>query len=212
MDTLPLREYDRAGRVVGEQNALLGYTTYVEGTTPNGGRMLTTTYPDSGTRIEEYYRDGRLAKVTGTAVQPVKYDYGLDPTTHEVFLQETKLDAAFATTPESTKTYTDFLGRDYKTVYADNATSQRYYKDSGQLGQLWKERDPDGVLTVYIYNTRGEVEYTMVGQKTEPTTPPTAPDTSGEHRITRVENLVSTYTDGATYDTLLTRLTEWTTL
>src|SRR6266853_6615264 len=60
------------------------------------------------------------------------------------------------------------------------AYSQRSYKDNGQL---WKERDPDGVLTVYIYNTRGEVEYTMAGQKTEPTSPPDAVDISGEHRI-----------------------------
>lgn len=217
IDVLPLREYDRGGRMVREQNALLGYTTVVEANTVNGGRKVTTTYPDTGTRIEEYYRDGRLAKITGTAAQPIQYEYGLHPTSHEPFVKETKLDATGAPTPEWTKTYNDFLGRDYKTVYADTTTgdetdnpfSQQFYKDNGQL---WKERDPDGVLTVYIYNARGEVEYTMVGLKNDLSTPPSAPDTTGEHRITRVERSVGTYTDGSTYDTLVTRVTEWTTL
>ncbi len=216
IDTLPLREYDRAGRPVREQNALSGYTTIVEGTNASGGRKVTTTYPDGGSAIEEHYHDGRLAKIYGTAVKPAQYDYLLNAS-GELVLKETKLDTAYAPTSEWVKTYTDFLGQDYKTVFADATTgtetdnpySQRFFKDNGQL---WKERDPDGVLTVSIYNVRGEPEYTMVGQKTEPTTPPTAPDTSGEHRLTRVERSVSTYTDGSIYDTLRTRITEWTNL
>jgi RHS repeat-associated protein len=217
IDVLPLREYDRGGRVVREQNALGGYTTIVEGTNAAGGRKLTTTYPDGGTRIEEYYRDGRLAKLYGTAVrEPAQYEYLLSAS-GELVTKETKLDAGWSPTSQWTKTYTDFLGREYKTVYADATTgdesdnpySQRFFKDNGQL---WKERDPDGVLTVSIFNARGEIEYTMAGQKTEPTTPPTAPDTTGEHRITRVERFVTNYTDGVTYDTLLTRVTEWTNL
>lgn len=217
IDVLPLREYDRAGRVIREQNALGGYTTIAEGTTANGGRKVTTIYPDGGTRIEEHYRDGRLAKVYGTAVrEPAQYEYLLSAS-GELVTKETKVDATWAPTSEWTKTYTDFLGREYKTVYADATTgddsdnpySQRFFKDNGQL---WKERNLDGVLTVSIFNARGEIEYTMVGQKTEPTTPPTAPDTSGEHRITRVERLVGSYTDGIVYDTLLTRITEWTNL
>src|SRR5207247_304065 len=78
IDLVPVREYDRAGRMVREQNALLGNTTVTEANTASGGRMVTTIFPDSGTRIEEYYRDGRLAKVYGTAVQPIGYDYGFD--------------------------------------------------------------------------------------------------------------------------------------
>jgi len=213
---LPLREYDRAGRVVREQNALGGYTTVIESTNASGGRKVSTTYADGGTRIEEYYHDGRLAKIYGTATQPSQSEYLLSPS-GELGVKETKLDAAGTLTSEWAKSYTDFPGRDYKTVFADATTgdesdnpySQRFYKDNGQL---WKERDPDGVLTVSIFTARGEVEYTMIGQKTEPTTPPTAPDTSGEHRITRVEQSVSSYTDGATYDTLRTRVTEWTNL
>lgn len=205
---VPLREYDRSGRVVREQNALLGYTTTTEGTTANGGREVTTYYSDGGTRIEDYYRDGRLAKVTGTSVQPVQYEYDVDTSSGETYAKVTKLDSAYNPTTEWTKTYTDFEGHDYKTVYPDNAYVQQFYAKNGQL---WKERDPDGVLTVYIYNLRGGVEYTEQGMKTDPSSPPTAPDTSGAHRITQVDRSVGSYTDGSAYDTLVTRVTEWTT-
>jgi RHS repeat-associated protein len=51
-----------------------------------------------------------------------------------------------------------------------------------------------------------------VGLKTEPTTPPTAPDYTGDHRISSVETSVTTYTDGGpAYDALLTQTSEWTT-
>jgi len=214
IDVVPVREFDRAGRAVREQNALGGYTTTVVGTNSSGGRKVTATLPDGGTRIDESYRDGRTAKIYGTAVNPVRFDYLLG-TNGEVALKETKLDAAGSPTSEWRKTYTDFLGRDYKTVFADattgdesdNPSAQLYFKDNGQL---WKERDPDGVFSVNIFNTRGEIEYTVSGQKTEPTTPPTAPDTSGEPRISRVERFVGSYIDGITNSTLVIRVTEWT--
>lgn len=212
VDVLPSRKYDRAGRVISEQNALLGTNTVLEGTAAGGGRMVTTTYPNSGTRIEEYYRDGRLAKIRGTAAQPVQYEYAFDATAGQVYTKTTLLDTNAAPTSEWTKTYTDFVGREYKTVYADATGSpytQKFFKDNGQL---WKQRDADGVIEAFIYNTRGEVEYTMVGLESDPATPPTAPDTSGNHRIQRVQNTVSTYTDGGTaYDTTMIRTTEWVT-
>ena len=214
IDVLPLRELDRAGRVVREQNALGGYTTITQGTNSSGARKVTTLFADGGTRIDEFYHDGRTAKIYGTAVKPTRIDYLLG-TNGEVALKETKLDASGNPTSEWSKTYTDFLGRDYKTVFADatpsdesdNPYAQLYFKDNGQL---WKERDPDGLLTVNIYNTRGEGEYTMTGQKTEPATPPAAPDTAGEHRISRVERFVGSYLDGITNSTLVMRVSEWT--
>ena len=215
-DVLPLRVYDRAGRVVSEQNALLGTTTTVESTNANGGRLVTTTYPDLGTRIEEYNRDGRLAKVQGTAVAPVQYDYELDSASGQLFTKETKLDTGGSPTSEWTKTYVDFLGHGYKTISADatapesdNPYSQNFFKNNGQL---WKQRDPDGVFTVYIFNTRGEVEYTMTGLANDPATPPSAPATSGNHRIKRAQTMVGTYVAGSTTNsTVLTRVTDWTT-
>ena len=41
-----------------------------DGTT--GGRIVTTTYPDGGTRVEAYFLDGSLKSVTGTAVHGVR--------------------------------------------------------------------------------------------------------------------------------------------
>jgi len=212
VDVLPSRKFDRAGRVVSEQNALLGTNTILEGTTATGGRTVTTTYPNSGTRIEEYYRDGRLAKVRGTAVQPVQYEYAFDTAAAQLYTKTTLLDTNAAPTAEWTKTYKDFVGREYKTVYADaigSPYSQKFFNDKGQL---WKQRDADGVIEAYIYNARGEVEYTMAGLETDPATPPATPDTTGNHRIQRVQNTVSTYTNGGTtFDTTLIRTTEWVT-
>ncbi len=212
VDILPSRKYDRAGRVISEQNALLGTTEILEGTTATGGRMVTTTYPNSGTRIEEYYRDGRLAKVRGTAAQPAQYEYGFDTAAGQPYTKTTLLNTNAAPTSEWTKTYTDFVGREYKTVYADATGSPYTQKFFNDKGQLWKQRDADGVIEAYIYNARGEIEYTMAGLANDPATPPATPDTSGNHRIQRVQNTVSTYTDGGTtYDTTMIRTTEWVT-
>jgi hypothetical protein len=73
--------------------------------------------------------------------------------------KEIKLDANYNDTSEWTKTYTDMLGRTYKTVYPDAAYHQSFYNN---LGQLWKERDPDGVVTLQQYNAKGELEYTAL--------------------------------------------------
>ncbi|NLH71562.1 MAG: RHS repeat-associated core domain-containing protein [Verrucomicrobia bacterium] len=138
--------YNNAGEMITETNALGGVTTYTESTDAQGQRIRTTTYPDAGTRIELYYADGQLAKLTGTAVNPVRYEYGVeqDNTTWRIFRKEIKLDANYADTSEWTKTYTDMVGRDYKTVFAA-ATGPYPYRQSfyNNLGQLWKERDPD---------------------------------------------------------------------
>jgi len=144
--------YDLHGRVTAETNALGGITSYSETTHPTTGDLIrTTTYPDGGTRIEAYYRDGTLKQVTGTAVHGVRYEYGTDVT---YSLTYNGTDSG-----EWTMTYSDPLGRPCKTVYADDALSQSFYND---LGQLWKEVDPDGVVTLYQYNAKGELTLTAV--------------------------------------------------
>jgi len=39
---------------------------------------VTLTFPDGGTRIEVYYPDGRLESIGGTAVNPRRFEYGVD--------------------------------------------------------------------------------------------------------------------------------------
>jgi len=41
----------------------------------------------------------------------------------------------------------------------DNPYSQSFYNNHGQL---WKQLDPDGFITFYTYNAKGEQEYTIV--------------------------------------------------
>ncbi len=151
--------YDVLGRLTSETNALGGVTTYSE-TTISNKLQKTTTSPDGGTRVETYYRDGRLEKVTGTAVQPVRYDYGVeqDGGYDREYTLETKLDASGNPTFEWTKTYTDGMGRAYKTVYAAASGPYPYRQTTyNDLGQRAKERDPDGNVTLYAYNGTGEL-------------------------------------------------------
>jgi hypothetical protein len=64
--------------LVAETNALDGVTFYARGTNASGQTVLTNTAPDGGVRLETYYQDGSLLSVTGSAVHPVQYLYGVD--------------------------------------------------------------------------------------------------------------------------------------
>ena len=172
--TLSQSQYDVLGRVVAQTNALGGVTTTAYGVV-NNQLYVTNTYPDGGVRVDTYYVDGRLQSVTGTAVHPVEYLYGAEPDTDGTwrqYTQEIKLTPTGGTN-EWTKTYVDGAGRNYKTIYsAANQSypcSQSYYNE---YGQRWKQVDPDGVTTLYIYNNsqnnfnQGRVQYTITALST----------------------------------------------
>lgn len=154
------RAYDELGNQTASTNALGQVTTHSEIIT-NYQRVLTTIYPDGGTKIETLYRDGRLASIKGTAVHPVRYEYGTEQEDGiwRLFTKEIKLDADGNDTSEWTKTYHDMLGRSYKTVFPDGATEQLFYDIKGQLV---KQVDPDGVTTLFAYSASGE--QTIVAQ------------------------------------------------
>jgi YD repeat-containing protein len=190
--TLKGMGYDLAGQLTAETNALSGVTTHAYSfDSGNGTRVVTTTYADGGMRIENYYVDGQLAKVTGTATSPIRYEYGVeqDGSTWRSYTKEIKLDANYNDTSEWTKTYVDMLGRSYKTVFAASATPypyrQSFFNNKGQLG---KERDPDGIVTLCAYNARGERDYTVVDLNQND-----AIDWGGTDRITWITNDVTTY-------------------
>src|SRR4030095_12124230 len=146
--------YDSLGNRTAATNALGAGTTYTEVIT-NYLRTRTTTYPDGGTRIDEYYRDGQLRRTTGSAVRPVRYEYGKDKdgTVCRLYTTEIKLDSTGSDTAEWVKTYRDMVGRNYKTVYADNASQVSYFNTKGQLTN---QVDADGVSTLFAYNLQGE--------------------------------------------------------
>src|SRR6266487_5216800 len=110
--------YDVAGRISKMTNALNGVTTFSEGLDANGYFVKTNIFPDGGTRVESYFKDGSLHKLTGTAVQPVRHTNSveLESGTNRFYTQEIKLDASRNDTSEWTKTYYDAIKRPYKTV------------------------------------------------------------------------------------------------
>lgn len=156
--------YDTLGRITDQTNALNGVTQTRYGVVDNQ-LYVTNTYPNGGVKVEQYYRDGRLESVTGSAVHPVTYVYGLEQDGSggpwREYTQEIKVTDTGGTN-EWVKTYTDMLGRNYKTIYSASSEpypySESYYND---YGQLWKQVDPDGVTMLYTYNDRGERDYSI---------------------------------------------------
>ncbi len=171
--TLAQYQYDVLGNIIRQTNALDGITRTTN-VVINGQRYITNTYPNGGTRVEAYYRDGRLQSVTGSAVQGVQYTYDMeqDPNNTDYWREvttETKLDADGNVTSEWTKTFADGFGRPYLTLYsapsAPYPSRQSFYNSQGRL---WKVIDPDGYVTFYTYYdnsadiNQGDLQYTII--------------------------------------------------
>jgi RHS repeat-associated protein len=180
--------YDRAGRLIAETNALNGMTTYTNFLDGAGQFVKQATFPDLGTRVETYAMDGTLLRVSGSAVSPISYTSGVD--TSGRYTAEIKLDAAGGTN-EWTKTYTDILGRAYKTVYASAVGVPYSISYFNALGQLTNQVDPDGVSKLYAYNAKGERTYSAVDVNTNGSI-----DFAGTDRLTLTTNDI-TFDNGA---------------
>ena len=177
--------YDLAGVVTSETNALYGGTTFIETNDAVGGLIRITIYPDGGISTNQYYTDGSLKEVTGTAVFPMRYEHGIesDGGVDRLYTKEIKLDSNGYGTSEWTKSYVDLLGRTYKTVYSSASGSPSSQSFFNSFGQMWKQVDPDGVVTLYQYNGKGEQEYTAIDTNQNDTI-----DFLGNDRITRTVN------------------------
>jgi RHS repeat-associated protein len=157
--------YDDARRLTSstpaDNGSGLNQTTYYsEYYDANVHLVKTTTYPDDGTRVETYYQDGSLLSVTGTAVYPVQYLYGLDtrPYQYGEVTEEIKLGSNGQQT-EWTEAYRDSLGRNFLTFYAGAISIPYTYSYYNNIGQLYAQQDQDELLTYYFYNGKGEQEY-----------------------------------------------------
>jgi RHS repeat-associated protein len=154
---------DLAGRILSviEQG---GTTLFAEAVLPTGEIVKTTTYPDGGTRIETYARDGRLTEVAGTAVAHVKYEENVsslywfgDYHTREIKVGDDNEET------EWVMTFPDLLGRPLYTVNADTygAPGNHTYIDYSYAESLdpkvIRVSDEDGFQKVYSYNERGEL-------------------------------------------------------
>ena|GEM_PF-791866 len=194
--------YDQAGRRTLHTNALGGVSWYTEGLDAlTGEHTNRTVYPDGGIRLERHARDGRLVEVSGSAAPAARYLYGVDipgelgPDGLPMYLPFTvqiRLGAQ-GSTNEWTRTYEDRFGRQYKSLYADgtpedfedNPVEQSWFN---ARGQQWKHRDPDGVVTLFAYNERGELEDTAIDLNAND-----AVDEGGVDRIRRTRRAVLTY-------------------
>jgi RHS repeat-associated protein len=175
--------YDQAGRVWRTMDAL-GRTTYIQyGADSNQHATITTTYADGGQKIETYYQDGSLYSVTGSAVRPVRYAYGV--TNHQTYTKEIQLDASGGDTNEWSITYRDMLGRIVSIVYPDSSgdpgpsTAYAY----NQQNQLAKQVDPDGVTTLYQYDDQGRQTVTAIDVEGTGTV-----DLSGSDEVTQTQS------------------------
>jgi RHS repeat-associated protein len=177
--------YGDDGSLSFQTNALNGVTAYAQGTNALGQTIITNTYPDGGTRIETYHQDGSLLSVGGTAAHPVQYLYGLDG--GGLYTTEIKI-ALNGGTNEWVKSSSDMLGRSYKTTFA--AASSPYpttVSTYNKIGQLTNQIDPDGLVTLYAYNPKGEQVYSVLDSNRN-----CLIDVSGFDQITLTTNDVTT--------------------
>ncbi len=137
--------------------------------------------PDQSTQIETHAQDGSLLSVAGTGVHPVSYAYGVDASAG-AWQQEFRGVDISAT--EWIKTYTDAVGRAYKTQSAADAATQSFFNPQGQL---IRSVDPDGVTILYSYDARGEQDTVALDMDRNGQI-----DFGGTDRITRLTRSVVT--------------------
>ena len=134
------------GELASTTDALGNVTTYTRTYATNGTETTyteTTTNPDDSTQITASV-NGVQTSVGGTAVHGQTMSYGAN--------------WQLTTTPVSddinmtVKRYTDMLGRNYKTEYADGTFSINYYNAKNQI---IKSVSPGGITTLYEYDALG---------------------------------------------------------
>ncbi len=205
--TLSTATYDPAGRLTASTDGEGRITTRTETVNPSTGvTTVTTALPydaawptaDRGTRIETRRADGLTLAVTGTAVAPVRYEYGTATLSDAAqwgyggadkfaFTREIKLNgpaASYSDSGEVVTTYSDFFGRPIKTLHADGAAARSFYN---ALGQLVRQTDPTGVQTLYEYDALGERITTALDAATLGTI-----NYDGTDRITRTKTVATT--------------------
>ncbi len=189
--------YDTAGRMLTSKDGLNNTTSYSETIAPI---VRTTTYPNATTRIESHALDGNMVRLSGTAARGIRFTNNIESAdgAYRLFSQEIRVNDNGTDSSEWAKTYEDGAGRPYKTIHANVATNWLYYNAAGQLN---KEIDPDGVITLYAYNTKGEREYTVIDMDRDGVI-----DWAGTDRITRTARSIL---NNGTHDVIQTRTWQW---
>ncbi len=172
------QEYDQAGRLIATWDAMDNQTSYSYSYPTGGGAATTATLPPtaggSGTRVETIYADGQTREISGSAVAPMRYEYGTHASGR--WTKEIKIGEGGSET-EWTRTLTDMVSRRARVEYPDAAAAESSYN---ALGQLVRETDPDGVTTLHAYNGQGERETSAIDMDRDGLI-----DFAGPDRVTR---------------------------
>lgn len=180
--TLVSSVFDTAGEKLFETNAVGKVTSFGLSVDGSGQTVRAVTNALGATVITTSFKDRSVKSITGTGTHGVRYEYGIEsdlPYTKVIKLKDDGSDSG-----EWRKTFQDMEDRPFKTVFPDSAYVQSWFNDQGQL---WKQRDADGVVTLRQYNGLAELEYEAVDMDRNDTI-----DFAGTDRITRTVRRVGT--------------------
>jgi len=165
--------YDSVGMTETTTDTLGNTTTYSDSVDTDGFQISTTTLPDNSTQISKSYLDGSQMAVYGAAVRPQFYEYGINVDGQYT----TQFNGADNTATQWVKSYTNFAGQQYKTIFADGAETRNYYDERGRV---IKTVGLDGEITLFEYNDRGQQEISCLDMDRD-----SVIDYDGTDRITR---------------------------
>ena len=156
--------YDTAGRMVTQLNAGQSAPTTITRSISGALGIQTNTHPTGAISQEENDYSGRVSRILGRAIRPVRYVYGVDakgPFRREVRLTipdgATDIPANYTDTQETVTEYEDFLGRVYRIEYpAASGPAPAIVRTYSSNGRLESETDPDGVRRFVEYDARGD--------------------------------------------------------
>jgi YD repeat-containing protein len=152
------KAYDRAGRLMSETDAAGLSTTY---SYANGGRTQTITRPGGATGISDKYIDGQPKSVTGTAVVPRYFDYGVNVDGTR-YTQEFTGSAGLSS-PRWTKTTNDWVDRtvavEKPSFSGANLIQTSIYNSLGQLQKQTITANTTKLIADKLY------EYDQLGQQ-----------------------------------------------
>lgn len=207
------RGYNVEGRLTAETNALGGVTLFSQGYNGSGELVQTNETVSTGAQvITRTAKDGSLQEISGSGANRTKYYYGVESTgdsspdgpTVAFYTKEVKVSLAGGEN-EWTKTYTDMVGRSYRTIFAaaSGAPTRRSYFNA--KGQLIKQTEADGVQRLFQYDGHGHLEYDVVDMDQDGVI-----DWSGTDRITQTQHDV--LNDGTFGNIVRERKYVWDTL
>ncbi|WP_276739474.1 RHS repeat domain-containing protein [Victivallis vadensis] len=130
------RVYDADGELVSETDPAGATTAYAR-----GAGWQETTDALGNTSRTEYFRDGSVKRISGTAAVPRSYEYGVE--------NNERFTLARSSETEWSKSYTDFMGRSYKTVYSDGFTETTSFD---ACGRAVKHENSEGLKQLTVYD------------------------------------------------------------